>query len=889
MEDSGLSPIRRQYLDLKRRHPDAILFFRLGDFYETFESDAEIAARVLDLALTSREMGRGERLPMAGLPAHAAEGYLARLIAEGYHVALAEQVGDVVKGGLVRREVVRVLTPGTVIEDSLLAADRNNFLAALALPEGGEQPGRCAGLAYLDVSTGDFWAGELPYTRDTLAAELTRIGPAECLVPEGRRAFAVSVLPDGAHVTERGADRFAPSTASRALARHFGGGAEGSGLHEAPLALAAAGSLVAYVAETRESAVRTLSPPRLYSTAGTMLLDRATRRNLDLLDGGGTGLSLVRVLDRTRTSMGARLLRAWLGQPLLDPDSINRRLDAVETLARHASARGRVIVALKGLADLERLGARAGQEALAPRECLALAGALARVPAIDTALRDLPLAAALADARAALDPVDEATGDVRAHVREGATIFGEGVVLPGVSAELDELRSLAGDGRQWIAGLEQRERERSGVRGLKVGFNKVFGYYLEVSAAQCAQPTDYYQRQVTGADAVLPHLEKLGWTRKQTVANAERFVTPELKEMEGRVNRAADEALRLERTLYNGLLARLATLAPRISATARAIARIDVVASLAEVAEANRYVRPVVDGSTRLEIAGGRHPVVEQALPPGAFVPNDTRMNGETRTALLTGPNMAGKSTYLRQVALIVAMAQSGSFVPAVSAAVGVVDRIFTRIGAQDDLAAGRSTFMVEMSEAAAILRSATGRSLVILDEVGRGTSTHDGLSLARAILEDLHGLERPGGSPKTLFATHYHELTSLAEHLPGVENYRLEVLEQGDDVVFLHSVVPGGADRSYGVHVAKLAGVPERVVARAASLLRELEATPPVARREQPPRAVMTAPCSVCDELAALEVLQLSPLQAQAELHRLWEQARRTLRDLTERASRGG
>ena len=817
MEDVGLSPIRRQYLELKQRQPDAILLFRLGDFYETFEDDAHVAARVLDITLTSREMGRGERLPMAGIPVHAAESYIARLISAGLHVAIAEQIGVVPRNGIVPREIVRVLTPGMLLESHLLPSSRSNFLLALVHDQA------AYGLAYVDVSTGDLLVTTVP-SPEVLIGELVRIGPAEILA-ETSEALD-DALPPGATVTRRGPELFAPIAATRTVVRSFGGAPEASGLKDHPLAMRALGGLLAYVQEARPGATRTLQYPRLYAVGGTMILDRATRRNLDLLESsaGEGGPSLLRVLDRTGTPMGARLLRNVVGQPLLDAERINQRLDAVTSLVQDTRLRSRLVDALHGLPDLERLAVRAGQQLLAPRECLALAAGLDRIPrvarALDSAASELP--------RLLVDAVPEGApdvvADIRATLKDGATIFEAGVIKEGVSAELDQYRTLAGDARQWIAALEVRERERTGVRGARVGYNKIFGYYLEVSTAQCGQPTDYYQRQSSGADIVGDHLDRLGWIRKQTLANSERFVTPELKEMEARVARAHDDAMQLEREIYNALLERLEAGAEALARVARALAHLDLFATLAEAACAHNYCRPEVDESDRLEIRQGRHPVVEQSLPPGQFVANDTALAPSERVMLLTGPNMAGKSTYLRQVALIVLLAQIGSFVPARSAHVGIVDRIFTRIGAHDDIAAGRSTFMVEMIEAATIVRSATARSLVVLDEVGRGTSTFDGMAIAQAIVEELHDAERPGGAPKTIFATHYHELTALSETLPHLHTYRVDVLERGDDVVFLHAVVEGGADRSYGVHVARLAGVPERVTRRAADLLERLE-----------------------------------------------------------------
>jgi DNA mismatch repair protein MutS len=804
---------------------------------------------------------------MAGIPAHAAASYIGRLIAIGHHVAIAEQMGSLARNGLVPREIVRVFTPGTLVEDDLLAAARNNFLLAVVADRDR------VGLAYVDVSTGELLATELAGASalDTLTAELTRIGPAEVLADEADEVVSAR-LPPGAQLTRRGPELFAARSAERLLTRTFGGRPEALALDEMPLAARAAGAVLHYVQQTRPSALRTLRPPRTYLASGAMVLDHATRRNLELFESGGGGPTLLGILDRTQTAMGARRLRVRLGQPLLDAAIVGARLDGVERLHGDARLRSRLTTALHGLPDLERLAARAGQQQLAPRECLALAAGLERLPAVRELLDAArPLPAQLDRSLDLIDPVPEAAADIRAIVRDGATVFEEGVIRPGVSEELDEHRQLNRDARQWIASLEQRERERAGVRGARVGYNKVFGYYLEVSTVQCAQGTDYYQRQATGAATVGEHLERLGWIPKQTLANAQRFVTPELKEMEARVARAHDEAVRLERELYGALLERLSALVGRIAASAAAIAEIDVLLSLAETAAAHGYARPLVDESDCLDIVDGRHPVVEVGLPAGRFVPNDTHLGPEARLLLLTGPNMAGKSTYLRQVALIVLLAQIGSFVPAASARIGIVDRVFTRIGAHDDLAAGRSTFMVEMIEAATILRSATVRSLVVLDEVGRGTSTFDGMAIAQAIAEDLLHEQRPGGPPKTIFATHYHELTRLADSLPRLCIFRMDVLEQGDEVVFLHTIVEGGADRSYGVHVARLAGVPARVTRRAAERLAEIErdqsGNSQAALTSQPGDGLRQA-------LAELDILALTPLEAQAELARLQELA---------------
>ncbi len=864
MEDAGLSPIRRQYLELKARRPDAILLFRLGDFFETFEEDAQIVSKAIDITLTSREMGRGERVPMAGIPAHAAEAYIGRLIEQGFLIAIAEQVGPLGRNGLMPREIVRVLTPGTLIEPDLLSGSRSNFLCAIVADS------NAFGIAYVDVSTGELLATQIdgPSARELVAAELVRIGPAECLTS----SELPDLLPPGTVTTLRGPELFTATAAARAVHRTFGGAPEATGLGDQPLALRALGALLAYVGDARPGVTSTLQHPHLFHVGGAMVLDRASRRNLDLLESsaGHGAATLLGVLDRTLTSMGARLLRAMVGQPLLDVSRINDRLDGVSYFVSNASVRSRLAQSLAGLPDLERLAVRAGQQLLMPRECLTLASGLERLPRIAAALGTGDVPTLLAAAHP--EPLPEPIQDIRATVCDGATVFEEGVIKPGISDELDQHRSLAGDARQWIAALEQRERERTGARGARVGYNKVFGYYLEVTTAQCAQPTDYYQRQGTGAATLGEHLERLGWIRKQTLASTERFVTPDLKEMESRLARAHDDAIQLEREIYNALLSRLAAYSSAMAVAARAVATLDTILALAETAVACRYVRPIVDDSDTLEIVEGRHPVVEQSLPPGQFVANDTTLGDDARVMLLTGPNMAGKSTYLRQVALIVLMAQVGSFVPARSARIGVVDRIFTRIGAHDDIAAGRSTFMVEMIEAATIVRSATARSLVVLDEVGRGTSTFDGMAIAQAIVEDLHEGDRPGGAPKTIFATHYHELTALRESLPRLRTYRVDVLERGDDVVFLHAVVEGGADRSYGVHVARLAGVPERVTRRAALLLHALESQP---RPGAPDSPAPAAPCSgACGELLGLDLLSLTPLQAHAELLRLQQLA---------------
>ncbi|MFN8634676.1 MAG: DNA mismatch repair protein MutS [Chloroflexota bacterium] len=878
------TPVRRQYLELKARHPDAILFFRLGDFYETFDDDARIVASALDIVLTGRDIGRGERVPMAGVPYHAAEGYVARLIERGHRVAICDQIGEVPVKGLVRREVVRVITPGTLIEDGLLPARANNFLAALVVERG------AAGLAFVDVSTGQLAATEVrgAASQALLAAELVRLGPAECLVPADSvdldDRLLSELLPPGTRPTPRPTSSFTPHRAAERLRRHFETASVASlGLDERPLAARATAAVLEYVEETLPGAAGLLDRLDLYAVEGSMVLDGATRRSLELtesLRGNQREGSLLAAIDETRTAMGARTLRRWLTQPLLDAEAIRARHDAVDWLLGHRATREPVAEILRQLPDLERLASRAAQRSLNPRETIAIAAAARRLPGVVERLAgDVP--PLLVELRGQVGDFERVAARIERTVEDPPPAsFGEGVIRRGCNPELDEVRLLAGDTRAWIADLERSERERTGLRALKVGYNRVFGYYLELSRAALAQPTDYYQRELTGATTVGEHLEKLEYVRKQTMTGAERYVTPKLQEYELRARNAQEEIVRLERAVYGELLDEIAGVARALLDSATALARLDVLVGFAELAARSQYVRPEIVDDGVLEIVEGRHPVVERAIGHEAFVPNDTHLGGPGATVgILTGPNMAGKSTYLRQVALIVLLAQVGSFVPASSARLGVVDRVFARVGAQDDLANQRSTFLVEMLETANILRNATPRSLLVLDEIGRGTSTFDGIAVARAVVEQIH--DNPRLRCKTLFATHYHELADLERELPGVTSLQVEVLERGDRVVFLHRVVPGAADRSYGVHVARLAGIPEPVTRRAAEILAELE-------RTRTPRGSAThEPCDESDQpsqkmdaeslrpgqaealrrLAAVEPLRMSPLDALTEL----------------------
>jgi DNA mismatch repair protein MutS len=819
----------RQYQAAKARQPDALLFFRMGDFYEMFYDDARIAARVLGLALTSRSKGENY-VPMAGVPHHAVDSYLRRLIRAGYKVAICEQLEDPREAkGLVERDIVRVVTPGTLTEESMLEARTQNYLAAIlpaaggphgptrpSSPEaeshrgadGGAGAPRPSALAWVDLSTGEFWVAEP--SSESLPDELSRIHPAECLLPESlrledERPAALADL--DLLVTYRPDWTFSPDTGERELCRHFAvGGLEGFGCEGMTVALGAAGALLEYLRETQKTELGHLRKLTPYRPADFLILDRATQRSLELVETArersAVG-SLLWVLDETATAMGARLLRQWLLSPLTDPAAINRRLDLVQAFAEDDGVRTQVRAALRRSSDLERLAARLGCLRASPRDLLGLAQSLALVPDLSTLLSGSGRQA-FAELAGGLDPVPEAHDLIAQAIdpQSPASLREGGVIRRGYSQELDDLRVTGRDGRQWLAEFQAREVQRTGISTLKVGYNDVFGYYIEVT---------HTHRERVPADYV----------RKQTLKNAERYVTPELREFGEKVLAGEERALELEESLFQEVRAQVACFTGRIQQTAQALARLDVLADLAEVARKNRYVRPVVDDSLVLDIADGRHPVLERTLTEERFVPNDTALDpASAQVAVITGPNMAGKSTYIRQVALILLMAQMGSFVPARSARVGVADRIFTRVGAADELARGRSTFMVEMTEAANILNNASARSLIVLDEIGRGTSTFDGLAIAWAASEYLH--EHVGA--RTLFATHYHELTELELLLPRVKNFNVAVREWGDEVVFLHKILPGGTDKSYGIQVARLAGLPREVIDRAKTILANLE-----------------------------------------------------------------
>ena len=805
------TPLMRQYAAIKKEHPQALLFFRLGDFYELFFDDAKLAAKELEITLTSRNKEKGVAVPMCGVPYHSADNYIARLIRKGFKVAICEQMEDPrLAKQLVRREVTRVVTPGTAA-DAALGSEENNFLAAVV------RAGEAAGFAALDLSTGEFRATEFrgPEAERRVGEELAQLRPREVLYAS---SLPLLETPGQALGGEAGWARtaledwvFAADHAIPVLENHFGVlSLEGFGLAGKPAAAAAAGAILYYVRSTQRGTLEHVDRIGFYERQQALVLDAVTVRNLELIEplfaGAGEGVTLFRAIDATLTPMGRRLLRSWMLRPAMDAAEINPRLDAVEAQAGSTVAREELRRALDGILDLERLLSRVTLETANPRDVLALAASLARIPGVKRALAGLA-AARLKQLEAGLDDLAGLRQQIEATiVPEPPLGFAEGgVIAAGVDAGLDQLRTLSRSSKQYLAQVEQRERQRTGIGSLKVKFNSVFGYYLEISKANL-------------------HLAPADYERKQTLVNAERFTTPELKEYEARILDAEEKVVEIERRIFSELRTAVAGEARRIRQTALALAEVDVLACFAQVAAVRHYSRPQFDDSSDIEIIEGRHPVIEQPELTGnsdRFVPNDLYLNSSTHNILLlTGPNMGGKSTYLRQAALLVILAQMGSFVPARRARLGLVDRVFTRIGASDNLARGRSTFMVEMTETAAILNTATPRSLILLDEVGRGTATYDGLAIAWAAIEYLDARTRA----KTLFATHYHELTELAERLSGVKNYHVSVKETGGGIVFLRKVEPGAADRSYGIEVAKLAGLPPAVVERARQVLEEHE-----------------------------------------------------------------
>jgi DNA mismatch repair protein MutS len=806
--DAASTPLMRQYHAIKQQVPGALLMFRLGDFYELFFDDAVTAAKELEITLTARNKEKGTAIPMCGVPYHAAEGYIAKLIGRGFRVAICDQVEEAGQGKkLVRREVTRIVTPGTATDAHLLRSHENNYLAAVALS------GNRAGLAYVDVSTGEFRATEVDQLE--LPGLLESIGAREVLVAAEVPLFPARFAggePKRWIATELDDWVFTVDYSDRILREHFRlHSLDGCGLAGKNAAIGAAGAVLHYLRDTQRAALDHLDPPKHFDRAETMVLDAVTVRNLEIVepifsDGGGAAskVTLIGVLDQTSTGMGGRLLRQRLLRPSLDRAEIESRLDAVGDLVRETILRAELRKQLAPVLDIERLLAKVMIGSAGPRDVLALGRSLDQTPGLADAARlaARPLSARLADNFARLDSVPEASLPILAALAENPPVnIGDGeTIRAGFDAELDELRSLSQNNRQFIAQIEARERQRTGIGSLKVRFNNVFGFYIEISKANL-------------------HLAPPDYERKQTLVNAERFTTSELKEYERKVLSAEEKILEIEKRIFAEVRQKTAEHAQRIRAAAAAIAELDFSASLGQVAAESRYARPQFSEDGEMRIAAGRHPVIEKLAneEAGRFIPNDLYLNdGADRIALITGPNMGGKSTYLRQAALIAILAQMGSWIPADSAMLPIIDRIFTRIGASDNLSRGRSTFMVEMTETAVILNTATPRSFIILDEIGRGTATYDGLSLAWAVVEHISAKTRA----KTLFATHYHELTELAEQLDGVRNLRVTVKEAGDRIIFLRRIEPGKADRSYGIEVARLAGLPFSVIERAREVL---------------------------------------------------------------------
>ncbi len=862
-----LTPMKRQYQEIKEQQPDCLLFFRLGDFYEMFDDDARTAAKELDLTLTTRDRNvenPDERTPMCGVPYHAAEAYIGRLIAKGYKVAICEQLEDpALAKGLVKRDVIRVITPGTVTETSMLEEGRSNYLASVYLA------GDRGAVAFCDISTGEFCAADFPNDAVThILNELGRFSPREAVLSMGAaetQEIRLFLQKNLNCMLEAGEQRFEAMEAAARLCEQFDASdIDALGMGEAPGAVCAAGALLGYLQETQKCDLGHLRQPELYGDERYMELDYTTRRNLELTESLRSGEkkgTLLWVLDKTKTPMGGRLLRAWVERPLLSPVQIKRRLSAVQELVNDNLRRPELVLALRNIGDMQRLIAKMVYGSANGRDMVQLAACCRELPNLTRLLEGTQ--SALLKQTAAMDVLSDLEQRISAAICDEPpfTIREGNILRSGYDPEVDRLREIRDNGAGMVADLEQRERERTGIKKLKLGFNKVFGYYIDVpnSAGNVELPQEYI--------------------RKQTLVSSERYFTPELKELENTLLTARERIADLEYRRFQELRELVAGEVARVQATADAVAQLDVLCALAEVAVKNHYVCPEVDLSRSLDIREGRHPVVEQAQQDVLFVPNDTFLNDTTdRVAIVTGPNMAGKSTYMRQTALIVLMAQIGSFVPAKSATIGVVDRVFTRIGASDDLAAGQSTFMVEMSETAAILQHATSKSLLILDEIGRGTSTYDGMAIARAVLEYCADRRKLGA--KTMFATHYHELTALEQELEGVRNYNITAKKQGGKLLFLRKIVRGAADDSYGIEVAKLAGLPESVINKAKGYLKDLEAGKvevPVPALQADDQISLTdvGGSEIAEELLRIDLDTVTPIEAMNLLYQLQKKAK--------------
>lgn len=842
MISENITPIRKQYLEIKKQYPNAIVFFRLGDFYETFDQDAETTSKELDIVLTSRNVAKGQRIPMAGIPFHAADNYISKLINKGFHIAICEQIGDQPAKGIFPRKVIRVVTPGTLIEPGLIKNESNNYLVSVI------SDSSKAGFAFLDMSTGEFSVTEitLENSYNKVLTEISRLHPSEIILPESsnlnlENKYFITKIPDW---------KFELGRCEQFLQNQFSvSSLNGFGLTNKPLAVSAAGSILNYIKDSDPASVNLFNEIKVYSLDDFMVLDDSTRRNLELTEtirGGNEKGSLLQILDRTTTPMGKRLIRNWINQPLIDSKTIHQRLDAVDYFYNNGLLRSEIFIFLKSISDIERIINRVISGHAIPRDLVALRFSLGQIPKITGLLtQDIDLITQFSGQLNSCNLEYQLLHDAIVD-DPPATLQHTGVIRSGYSEELDSILSATKNSREWIANLETAERKRTGIKTLKVGYNKVYGYFIEITKSFIHQvPSEYI--------------------RKQTLVNAERYITSELKEYETLVLNAEERIREVEVRLFNELCRILSNSLEKILHTSRFIAVLDVIISFAQVAQENKYSRPEIFDDNKLIINGGRHPVVEKTQSQISFVPNDTFFNDEEIIHIITGPNMSGKSTYLRQVALITLMAQIGSFVPAEKAEIGIVDRIFTRIGAQDEIHAGQSTFMVEMTEMANILHNATDKSLLVLDEIGRGTSTYDGLSIAWSILEYIHN--HPNLRSKTLFATHFHELTKLPEILPKIKNYNVAVNEAGKQVVFLHKIIEGGADKSYGIHVAQLAGIPPAVIQRANYLLDKLQneagtidvknvhptAQMPLFRTDDP----------VFSELKNLDLNNLNPIEA--------------------------
>ncbi|MDP7627107.1 MAG: DNA mismatch repair protein MutS [SAR202 cluster bacterium] len=847
------TPARKQYLDIKSKHQEEILLFRMGDFYETFDDDAKVLARELEIALTSREMGKGERIPLAGIPYHALEGYLARLVANGYRVAICEQVSDpTTSKGIVDRKVVRIVTPGTIIEESLLQQGSNNYLASAVVRDSN------AGIAYVDITTGEFAATQIPLSR--VNSEINRLAPKELILAE---TWSNEIIMDGSlTITRVDEQQFHPRWSNDILMTHFKvKSLQPYGCEHLPLAIQSAAAIIEYIRHHQNQALAGINSLQTYSTESFMILDEQTRRNLELFVGGrwdSKEASLFSILNRTSTPMGGRMLKRWLGQPLLDLDELIERQESVDWFSTNPLRRDKMTSLLKSMSDLERLSTKVLNGNATPRDLSGISKSLRVVPAMIQLLGECDDSWKIDEILNKFSNNSRTSALLSSSLTDQPPLYpGDGnTIKEGFSEELDLIRNEVAEAQDSMAAMESSERDRTGIRSLKIGYNKVFGYFIEVSRAN---------------DDLVPE----EYIRKQTLVASERYITAEMKQLEAEILGARNRIEEVETRIFNQICHQVSLETEGLMKSAEAAAMLDVFDSLGTVASEKGYVRPELNNLGRIVIEAGRHPVVERIVDIGSYIPNDTILDPEDmQLIILTGPNMSGKSTYLRQVGLITLMAQIGSFVPAKSAVIGVVDRIFTRVGLQDDLTVGQSTFMLEMVETASILNQASHNSLIILDEIGRGTSTYDGLAIARSVAEYIHNHPKLGC--KTLFATHYHELTDLSDNLPRVRNFHVSVTENDGNVIFLRRVMPGGADKSYGVHVARLAGLPSTIINRAWEVLRDLEdkGSELISLEDNDSGGVQLSLLAeipeYIKELQLLDVMSMTPLEAITKLYEL-------------------